>query len=365
MATPFAAGVYALLIEARKTKDPTVLARILSTTATPIPYQNMGTTYDILAPVAQQGAGLIQAFDAAHVSTLVSHSNIAFNDSDHFASPVTFTVTNLGFSSVTYSISHTKAATVYTFIDDALNFAYEQFPPVDSWASLSFSQTTISLSAGQSTNITITATPPTGLNNTRLPIYSGYILLTATTGNNDTLSIPYMGVAGSMYSTPIWGPSMNRVYLERDYLSDFPPGVPPNSTFTVPVPTSPDANNSSNPDAVIPGFHAEVTLASAIRHYLLVPLSVNGTVKTTNVLGYQSAGDVTDWIPPPFEKVYGDGHANLGDYPITGMLADGTIMPEGYWEIRFLALRVFGDPTRREDYDSVGLPFFFKYEKGG
>lgn len=357
MATPFVAGIYALLVEARKTKDPNVLRRILSSTAKPNLYNNAGSTTNILAPVAQQGAGLLQAFDAVRTTTLLSVGNIAFNDTDHFVGSVTFTVTNTGSSAATYTVGHTKAMTVYTFVNDMLSFNFGRYPSENAWASLSFSQTSIAVPAGKSANITVTATPPTGLNATRLPVYSGYITLNGTNGDN--LSIPYLGVAGSMYSTPIWGPSNFRVYLEDDWLTSFPPGVPPNTTFTVPVPTSPSGENST---AIIPGFHADTTLASAIRHYLLVPLAINGTLKTTNVLGYESAGDITDWVEPM--KVWADGRLQ-SDFPITGMLADGTIVPEGQYEIRLLALRVFGNPNKVEDYDSIGLPFYLKYDRSG
>ena len=84
MATPFIAGVSALLFETRGT-SPEVgrIARTLfETTAQRVPSSK--TDGDPLQTLTQQGAGLIDAFRAIHADVLVSPSELITNDTAHF-----------------------------------------------------------------------------------------------------------------------------------------------------------------------------------------------------------------------------------------------------------------------------------------
>lgn len=359
MATPFAAGVFALLIEARKTKDPAALQRILSSVANPNLFNDGTTTSNMLAPVAQQGAGLIQALDAAKVTTLLGVQSISFNDTDHFVREVSFNLTNTGSADQTYRLGYVNTLTMYTF-EDTVDWFLSGFPNplADGYASLSFPSTTVTVPPGASLKITATGTPPAGLDAGRLPVYGGYITLNSTSGEN--LSIPYAGVAGSMYNTPIVNPSSRGTFLERDFRNDFPPGAPANSTFTVPVPTSPTPPPEEDlpPDVTIPGIHIGTTLGTEVVRLLVVPLEINGTLPTTDILGYRAAGEI------PFSTGYIDGRQDV-DIGFTGMLPDGTVVPEGRYEFRILALRIFGRRENVSDYQSLGYPFNIRYLENG
>lgn len=362
MATPFAAGVYALLIEARKIRDPGTLQRILSSVAKPNLYQEAsGTVHPQLAPVAWQGAGLLQAYDAAKVTTLFSVSSIAFNDTDHLNGTQTISVTNTGSTAQSYRIGYVNSATVYTFFEHLYNFAQPSPPVVDGGATLTFSSTTLTIAAGASADLTVTVVPPTGLNATRLPVYSGYITLNSTTAS-ENLSLPFLGLDGSLYSTPVIDPT-DQTYMIRDYRGggpeDFPPGAPPNSTFTVPIPTSAEIPEDLPDQYAIPGIHVELIMGDIIAtvHVLLRPLEVNGTVATKeSVLGYQVVEDF--FIN---ENVYVDARLGFG-YPFTGMLSDNkTIVPEGRYEWRIVALKLTGDREKREDWQERAFPFYLRY----
>lgn len=359
MATPFAAGVYALLIEARKTRDPVALQRILSSVAKPNLFNDGTTTSNRLAPVAQQGAGLLQAFDAAKVTTLLGVQSIAFNDTDHFVEEPSFNITNTRTTAQTYQLGYVNTLTMYTF-EDTVDWFMSGFPNplAEGYATLSFASTSITVPAGASVNITVTATPPAGLDAGRLPVYGGYITLNSTSGEN--LSISYAGVAGSMYNTPIVNPSSRGTYLERDFRNDFPPGAPANSTFTIPVPTSPTPPPEEDlpPDVTIPGIHVGTTLGTEVVRLLVVPLEINGTLPTTDILGYKAAGEI------PFSTGYIDGRQDV-DIGFTGMLPDGTVVPEGRYEFRILALRIFGRLEKVADYQSLGYPFNIRYLGNG
>lgn len=139
MATPLAAAIFALVAQARGSRDPFELRSVISSTSKPKPWFDGKTVHDILAPVAQQGSGLIQAYDAARATTVLSVSQISFNDTDHFSGHKKFSIKNTGDKDVTYKLGHTKAATMCTFAAGSHSAAAFPNPIVDDWAELSFS----------------------------------------------------------------------------------------------------------------------------------------------------------------------------------------------------------------------------------
>lgn len=84
MATPFVAGSSALLFEAKGlTSDVARAARTLfETTANRVPSSK--TDGDPWQSVTQQGAGLIDVFDALHSTIVVSPGELLLNDTTHF-----------------------------------------------------------------------------------------------------------------------------------------------------------------------------------------------------------------------------------------------------------------------------------------
>lgn len=96
---------------------------------------------DMPAPAPQQGAGIAQAFDAAHTTIELSVESISFNDTDHFVGNKTFSVKNTGSSDVSLQLSHRKAPTMYTLQPDLSPLMAAIFPNpiVEEWADISFS----------------------------------------------------------------------------------------------------------------------------------------------------------------------------------------------------------------------------------
>lgn len=84
MATPFVAGSAALLLTARgKSKEIASQVRtIFQTTARVVPSSK--TVGEPLQTAAQQGAGLINVYDAIHSTTRVSPGELILNDTTHF-----------------------------------------------------------------------------------------------------------------------------------------------------------------------------------------------------------------------------------------------------------------------------------------
>ena len=84
MATPFMAGVSALLLGVKGT-SPEVgrsARSLFESTAQRVPSSH--TDGDPLQTVTQQGAGLVDAFSAIHAKVIVSPTELITNDTAHF-----------------------------------------------------------------------------------------------------------------------------------------------------------------------------------------------------------------------------------------------------------------------------------------
>lgn len=393
MSTPLVAGVYALLAEARGTSDPKLLESLLSSTAKPANwYDGTSVSADSLAPVPQQGAGMIQAYDAAVSTTLLNVSSLAFNDSDHHVTQASFTITNLASHPITYSLSHQNAGTVYasatSFNSSPSEFVIQGFPQATTPHSATIRFSTSSITIPPNSNQTITAfpTPPSSrdIDPGRIPVYSGYILLTPNTttspsipSSNQTtqeggiLQIPYAGVAVSMRSLPILSrdPTLFSLtsWSERDR-----PIRTPNTTFTIPYPDlSVEPNQGQYPDSSIayPTAFFSRVLGTACMRLDIIPLEIFPT--TTNTSSYPSISNTTQVVlgvetagmAEGYPLTYYPGRGFTED-PFTGRLADGSVVPEGRYQFMMRALRIFGDRSKAEDYDSLTLPAFeLRYQK--
>jgi hypothetical protein len=87
MATPFMAGSAALLLSVKgKSASVAKSARTLFQ-ATAKPISSSLTDGDPFQTVTQQGAGLVQVYDAIFGTTLLSRTELILNDTAHFTGP--------------------------------------------------------------------------------------------------------------------------------------------------------------------------------------------------------------------------------------------------------------------------------------
>lgn len=365
MAAPITAAIYALVGEVRGSFDPTTLGSIITSTSKANWWNNAvfdlqtgdyksNISYGTLAPVPQQGPGLIQAYDAAFVSTILSVQSIAFNDTDNFVSSVSFTIQNTGDFTAVYTIGHVPALTMYPTNEEG-TLDYIPNPSVSATASLDISETTIKIEAYDSAEVTVTATPPLGVNATRLPVYSGYIIINGTQG--DALTIPYLGVVGSMYNTPTLDPSTN--YMANLTAFDFGTGPEPvaaNDVFVLPYPT---LEETWEPSLGIgyPLVLFDTNIGTQVLRMDVVVLDESYSGNTSMVLGVNIAGGVYG-----FPREYFPRESYWAVF--TGMFADESILEEAeYVSVLVRALRIFGDPENPADYWNVTMvPFRVRYE---
>ncbi|KAI1117033.1 peptidase S8/S53 domain-containing protein [Nemania sp. NC0429] len=330
MACPLVAGIYALIADVRGTFDPATLEALIASTANPRLYNAGSGVSSIHAPVAQVGAGLVQAYDAAYATTLLSKSYLAFNDTENLERTLKFSIKNLGRKAVTYKLGSVGAATAYTFSDSIYPDPFPGLEVSDEYARISLSPSRVTVPRGGSAVVSVTVTPPR-LDGARLPVYSGYITLNGTNGEN--LSLPYNGVVGSVKKTRV---------LDTGYLSV---SSDPNLN---PVNGSASFVLSKNPNANVVLPIAVLAVAFGSPRITIKVLQTKG--RTTRNLG--------DIFGFPYDFAPRDSFATAFD----GRLADGSYVPAGDYKLSIEALHVFGNARRTQDWDiAETAPFSVRY----
>ncbi|PTB75520.1 subtilisin-like protein [Trichoderma longibrachiatum ATCC 18648] len=343
MACPLTAAAVALIGQARGTFDPALIENLLATTANPQLFNDGEKFYDFLAPVPQQGGGLIQAYDAAFATTLLSPSSLSFNDTDHFVKKRQITLKNTSKQRVTYKLNHVPTNTFYTLAPG--NGYPAPFPndAVAAHANLQFGLQQVTLPAGRSITVDVFPSPPKGVDARRLALWSGYITVNGTDGTS--LSVPYQGLTGSLHKQKV-------LYPEDSWIADSTDEslapVENGTVFTIPAP------GNAGPDDKLPSLVVSPALGSRYVRVDLVLLSAppHGTkLKTVKFLDTtsigQPAGSPLLWI-------------SRGANPLAwnGELSDNKFAPPGTYKAVFHALRIFGNEKKKEDWDVSESPAF-------
>ncbi|KAI9164207.1 Minor extracellular protease vpr [Paramyrothecium foliicola] len=345
MAYPQVAGILALIAEAKKTLDPATLEALIVANAKPSVFHDGLTPLNLLAPVAQQGGGLIQAYDAAFASTLLNVASLSFNDTVNASLEQDFTIQNLGLHSISYRLSHLPAASAYTFAVaediDPMSFPNDL---TSEHGSLSFSETNITIQPGQTVRVSVTGSPP-NLDARRLPVWSGFILLEGS--DQSTMRLPYQGILGSLSDHQVLKSALMTTTDSPDFAE-----IPSNYTFILPGP-----NVTSESSDSLPGLIINLSFGSPHIRAELVPITMNAPNRTTEALGSNAIGQIYTF---PMEGV------GRGMLPIAweGRMQDGTYAPEGEYKMVIRALRIFGNQDRIEDYETAETgQFRIKYAR--
>ncbi|KAI9364350.1 peptidase S8/S53 domain-containing protein [Zopfochytrium polystomum] len=204
MASPYAAGIGALLLQKRgKLSFDEMKAALLNNAVPMRQYQSKN-----IDTVALQGAGLLNIYNAATAKTVVTPSFLALNDSqytrkDHYS----VNIQNNYDKPVSYTVKHVGALTANPF-DGVTDFVQPKAAFTTNFASLGFGNkqeavfTTV-VAANASYQVNVKVTPPASANPALFPLYSGYI---AITNNVDasTVHVPYIGMVGTWMDAPIF-----------------------------------------------------------------------------------------------------------------------------------------------------------------
>ncbi|KAG6107516.1 hypothetical protein E4U13_006917 [Claviceps humidiphila] len=328
MSAPLVAAIIALIAEVRGTLDPKLMTNLLSSTAKPSPFSDGHKVFSELAPAPQQGGGIVQAYDAAYATSLLSPASLSFNDTDHLATNLNFTITNKGSGAVTYKLGQVPSITMYTLSTDAVNPMTFPNEAVNAQASLSFSQNSITLPAGHSAVVGVTVKPAAGvINPKRLALWSGYVTVNGTDGS--VLSMPYQGLTGSLRKATVLASDQAWVYHSSDS-TDFTRSP---DEFTYMVPKAGTSNGHDD----LPAIGVNLALGSSLLHIDVVPVG-NGT-ETAKSIG------------EPFGLPSRLNERGWSSFPWDGKLQSGKYAPAGQYRFVVRALRIFGDASRPHDWD--------------
>ncbi|KAL8387055.1 hypothetical protein RB595_010191 [Gaeumannomyces hyphopodioides] len=356
MACPLVAGLVALMGEARGGKlDGDLFGRIMSSTAKPLTwFDGTKASPGILAPPAQGGAGMVQAYDAAFAKTVLDKRNIALNDSAHFVADHEFTIQNVGDEEATYEVGHMRSPTMYTTVSTPNGDLTAGAPnPIveGAWAELTFNPDTVTVPAGGSAKVKVTVAPPAreGLNASRLPIYSGYVSINSTRAEH--LVLPYLGMVGSIHDKPV-------VLAGVSYLASFGSPVAANTSYTLPPPDPKNPPSQKNDNGKLPSMLLTMTLGTRVLHVHVASLSDparnTGRTPTGVPCVGEPAGSPLRFVASFSQRVY-----------LSGLLGDGSMLPAGSYKMVASALRIFGDESVPADWDVVEtVPFSIQYSNG-
>lgn len=339
MAAPIMAGIYALLGEVRGTFKPGTLESLLSSTATPQLFHDKNKFLSFLAPVPQQGAGSVRAYDAAFSETVLMPSSLSFNDSDYLATDLSFSLTNEARKTMTYTFSNVKSKTVLT-LDEKSGLA-GTFPNdmVDTGADLEFSKSSVTLQEGESAQIKVQAKPP-NVDGQRLALWSGWVAVN-TTNDEISLSLPYQGLTGSLRNADVL--RNNGAWISRFDIPGRPP-IAENTTFNLPPQGDPDWQNDG---LNVPLLVCDYLLGTSQAKAELFPISsVSSPGKDESPLG-EHPSFATQWL-------------SRGNHTIdwNGMLSTGKYAPPGTYKFLVSALRLRGNKENEKDWQRVWTQVF-------
>src|SRR5690606_8283798 len=138
---------------------------------------------------------------------------------------------NDGRKAIQVAIEHVPAATFYTFGEGDVTPSV--FPPEfsEETAQVSLLIKKFTVRGGATFPIPITIKPPKSLGVDRLPVYSGFIVLSTSTGEKHT--VPYQGIHGNLKTPKIWDASFDIPIFSKDSLYGdlFPLPGPTNFTM--------------------------------------------------------------------------------------------------------------------------------------
>ncbi|KJK79864.1 hypothetical protein H634G_04103 [Metarhizium anisopliae BRIP 53293] len=340
---PLIAALVALIGEARGSLDPATVESLLVSHSNPQLYHNGTDFLPYLAPVAQQGGGLARAYDAAYATTLVQPAGLNFNDTEHMAASVNFTIKNVGQGAITYRLSHVPAVTVYTFTENGTVSSYpNKLEAVEAPATITLSDTSVTVDPGNSVNILVSASIPEGLDASRMPLWSGWIAINGS--DSTSLSVPYQGLSGSIRKHQVLRPDGTSLTYRNASISE-------GTTVVLPAP------GSIMPSQFVLRINA--TLGTPLVRAEVVP--ANGTANATDIttsIG-QVQGFPVQWRPRNLQQ---DSNSpdllQFTQFKWNGQLDTGSNVPEGYYKLVVRALRIFGNPSNDEDWDVSESPRF-------
>lgn len=323
MASPHVAGLVALLLEARPALDPADMRMLLQNTAKPINQPGkVDADYSF-----RQGAGMARVDLAVDEKVHISPSKLSTGESTSGPFTQTITLTNKeGTADETFDLSHRPglSATGTVYVPTASTAGY---------AGVAWSAPSVTVPAGGVATVDVTITPDPQAQLPQGALFGGYLVFTAQAGGR-TLSVPYVGFRG-------------------DYQ-------------LIQAVTSVNLTKYVNPNYVPQPNGAKFTMKSGDIPYVTAHL--NHQVTQLKVDAYAVANPAD---PAYLTKLKAQGNVTTLDYVSRNPTApenfnfswNGTTrgktaytVPNGYYVLKFSALKALGDPSNPSHWETWTSP---------
>ncbi|KAF9871849.1 hypothetical protein CkaCkLH20_10783 [Colletotrichum karsti] len=383
MATPYLSGIAALWVSkfggrSAHKDDPEwakrLIARITST-ARAVPWADWATSatdYGFWAPTTQVGGGFVDAERVLSYTTELGFDGRKFelNDTAHFTGKHSVEITNRGTESVTYSFSLQDAGGYEPYEPSVAGQQQSFVPGFHLYAEINPVKMTpevvlpaeIAVGPGETHAVEFTFQAPQDVNATRLPVYSGKILVSGS--NGEELGVPYFGVASDLNKTieNIWDYGWNVPYIVSGI---FDVKLDQKSNFTFNLTSGaqdfPRLNTKfawGTQEVRWDIFHANYTESEwsypprvGEKGYVGSATSWNGTDTSARfVQGEDSEDDIFSF------PVYTQPRDRYRTFFWLGRFANGSYVQPGSYKFRIAALRPFGNPQVSADWDIWKTP---------
>lgn len=333
-ATPFVAGIAALVKQKHPDYSSEEIRNVIAATSRPVKwYDGRGDTGNFLAPVFQQGSGLVDAWGAVHSTTLLSASALSFNDTTNRPKELTFTIKNTGLETTTYELTHVGASSGYVLEKpDSYQLTEAVVYPV--YAEISINPTTLSVDPGKTATVSVSVSKEPALPeaSTRVSYFGGYINVEAKGATDvNKLSLPYTG-----FGAPLT--TLHSINRDKSYLSSYnvtagkASHAEPGRVYTCTLNITADIP-ASFPGNEFPGIEVFLFLQSRNMSIHMVDAKTGKVVANS----YQS----TSAVPWNGSTWYWDG-SDDNKAPV----------PAGTYTWRVKALKMLGDAAKEEDWET-------------
>ncbi|KAG8699412.1 hypothetical protein FRC08_005330 [Ceratobasidium sp. 394] len=366
MAAPFVAGSAALLLQIRGKTEAAAKAmqNIFQNTAAPVP--GSGASGNLLEPASHQGAGLIRVYDAMKIKGSMFPSELLLNDTANYRGSHEVSIRNDGNQTVTYTLSHSPAGTAPTInINGNKNILGPEVKLIASSISVSISPSSVTVSPGQSLPVKVDIQAPTGVDPKQFPVFSGFIEAKGSDGT--TLRSTYLGVAAPLRDMQIINTAQTPIIKDKNNQA-----ISPNATFTLNDTDFPRIEyrlTAGTPrlllDIIHPLPEASIEPRRLFRFARGPPAQLP---KRPTWYGFSAAKRANpedtfaglDIVGRIFQKEYVSRHLefgrNVGSASNIQQFANGTAIPDGAYQILLRALKIAGDPTKEDDWESWTSP---------
>ncbi|EWY89766.1 hypothetical protein FOYG_07425 [Fusarium oxysporum NRRL 32931] len=332
MSTPFGAGVAALVKQKHLEYSADDIRNVIATRARPVKWNDAkGHTLEFLAPTFQQGGGLVDAWSAVHATTLLSTASLSFNDTAYRATNLTFSIKNIGKKSAKYRLSHIGAGSGYVLGESGYNLTKAEAYPV--YADIHIHPTSLEIKPGSSATVSVSVIKGPDLSDaaTRVSHFSGYVAIEAE-GAANKLTLPYTGLGAPFLVLP----AINR---DTSILSGYN--------------ISNDATMSLTEERIFnctlnTTMNSPVTFQDSFHPGVKVDLVVQSRDFALSIVDTNSGKEIFVMTRGSSEDPYLSGWTWYYD----GTDANYSHLPAGRYHWRAKALKITGDPEKKEDYDT-------------